>query len=355
MEHRKTAEAIDRNMRSLVRTAVARQYSRDRELWEPYGEPGYEKSLRDSEYHFAYLGEALRAGRVELFEDYVSWVRLLFDGLDFPPEVPEKTLRCMKRALEEVLAKGAGAALEYIDLGLAHLTRTAPDCVSFISEDSRMGAISSRYLAELLKSDSRGAEAVITEAIEEGVDIREIYLHVLQPCQWEIGRLWQTGSLSVAREHYCTAVTQQIISRLYPKLFSLSPERKGRVCVATAVGDELHELGIRMVSDFLEMAGWDTIYLGASTPAESVVQTCIDHGADLLGLSTTLSIHLGELRNLIDRVQEAEECRSTRIIVGGYPFNLVDDLWRSVGADGYAKDAAEAVSLAEELTASGPA
>lgn len=351
MDSQRAADAVEQAKDDLVRTAVARQYSKDPDLWEPYGDPGYRKSLRDSAYHFAYLGEALRSGRVELFEDYVSWVSVLFRGLGFPPEVPEKTLRCMKAAVEEVLEETAGSqTLEYIDRGLARLAVAEPDTGSYIAEDSKIGGTAARYLAELLRSDSRGAEAVISKAIEEGADIREIYLNVLQPCQREIGRLWQMGSLSVAGEHYCTAVTQRIISRLYPKLFSLSGGRVGKVCVATAVGDELHELGIRMVSDFLEMAGWDTVYLGANTPAESVVRTCIDRSADLLAISTTLTMHLAEVRDLIGRIREDGSCLSTKVMVGGYPFNLADDLWRSVGADGYAGDAAEAVRQAADLT-----
>ena len=80
-------------------------------------------------------------------------------------------------------------------------------------------------------------------------------------------RYWQMNRLTVAQEHYCTAATQMIMSQLYPYIFE--GERNGRVLVATCVAENLHEIGVRMVTDFFEMDGWDTFYLGANVPTAS--------------------------------------------------------------------------------------
>ena len=63
----------------------------------------------------------------------------------------------------------------------------------------------------------------------------------------------------MAQEHYCTAATQLIMSQLYPYIFTTG--KNGRVLVGTCVSGDLHEIGVRMVSDFFEMEGWDTFYL----------------------------------------------------------------------------------------------
>jgi methanogenic corrinoid protein MtbC1 len=115
------------------------------------------------------------------------------------------------------------------------------------------------------------------------------------------------------------------------------------------VGGELHEIGVRMVADFFEMEGWDTYYLGANTPTESVISTVEQRNPDILAISTTITMHVSEVAALIERVRANGAGSDVNILVGGYPFNTSANLWRQVGADSYAADAQEALQVAEEL------
>ena len=168
-----------------------------------------------------------------------------------------------------------------------------------------------------------------------------------QKSQYEIGRLWQTNEVSVAQEHYCTAATQLVMSQLYPYLFSA--QKNGQKMIATSIGGELHEIGMRMVADFFEMDGWDTYYIGANTPNESIIQTLEENQAQLLGISATLTPHVSAVENLISQIRSTEYGKNVKILVGGYPFNIAPSLWVDIGADGYGKDANEAVSIAKTL------
>ncbi|WP_051693996.1 cobalamin B12-binding domain-containing protein [Desulfohalovibrio reitneri] len=218
----------------------------------------------------------------------------------------------------------------------------------FIEPEGRLGELASGYLNRLLRGDRNGAASLVLEAVErDGVPVRDIYLGVFQPAQYEVGRLWQQNRISVAHEHFCTAAAQQIMSRLYPHIFSM--ERTGRTMVAACVGGELHELGMRMVADFFEMEGWDTYFLGASTPDEDVARAVAEREADLLGVSVTMSYHLHLARRLVSVVRDKPECGGVKVMVGGYPFLLDDELWKWTGADGWAPDAAKAVHEAERL------
>jgi methanogenic corrinoid protein MtbC1 len=344
-------DLIMERMDELVSTALRKQYSLESDIWNPMGSPGYRKSLRDSRYHFSYLAEALRVDSPDLFKDYVAWVRVLFAGLGFPHEVPANTLKCMLDSIREHLDPDTvSKASHYFETALEYLSNTSDTTESMIPTGTRTGRIASEYLALLLRNDSQVAEELILKSLDDGVSIADIYLDVLQPCQLEIGRLWQLNRISVAQEHYSTALTQRIISRLYPRIFSEAVPRIGRRAVAAAIGDELHEMGIRMVSDFLEMAGWDTLYLGANTPAEGISESCCDYNADLLCVSATISLHIGELKDLIEDVRRSKPGNWLKIMVGGYPFNLDPELWKRVGADGYARNAKEAVAVAMKLT-----
>ena len=100
------------------------------------------------------------------------------------------------------------------------------------------------------------------------------------------------------------------------------------------------------------MAGWDSYYLGANVPAADLLATLRAKRAAVLGISATLTRHLGEVATLVSKAR-AEVGSSLIILVGGYPFNVDRELWRRVGADGMASDASKAVETASALEDAG--
>jgi len=117
----------------------------------------------------------------------------------------------------------------------------------------------------------------------------------------------------------------------------------------TCVAGDLHEIGVRMVSDFFEVAGWNTFYLGADTPADSVVRILRERQADMLAISVTMTFHLRAVTELIGAVRASSACRRVKILVGGHPFNAFPDLPRRIGADASAVSAEESVAVAAQL------
>lgn len=204
-----------------------------------------------------------------------------------------------------------------------------------------------RYLQILLRKDADAAIVLLLNAVEDGLPLKELYLQVLQPAQYELGRLWQIGQISIAEEHYCTAATQQIMSRLYPQLFSTP--KNGKVLVATCIKGELHEIGMRMVADLFELDGWDTHFFSATTSHSTILQALTDNRADLLALSATLTCHVKHMQQLISTIHASTITPPPQIMVGGYPFNADPELWRRIGADGTARGAEEAVREGNRL------
>lgn len=231
--------------------------------------------------------------------------------------------------------------------------RPAPDSSTFLAgiPDPALAELARHYLASLLQGRRADACRAITEAAARGVDIRDLYLQVFQPVQYEVGRLWQANRISVAVEHFCTAVTQLAMSLLYPQIVS-SP-RTGYGMVGCCVGGELHELGMRMVSDFFEMDGWNTSFLGANTPDDAVAGHVAERAADLLCVSVTMTHNIHLVVRLIQAVRRRPECAKTKIMVGGFPFILNPALCGSVGADATAADAQAALKTGEKLVLQG--
>ncbi len=320
-----TSQALQANSEALSRAIVSRHYGLQPTEWQAYGDGGRQKSLRDTGYHLAYLSEAIAADAPALFTDYVAWVKALFAGLQLPADTLEKNLESTRFVAHAQLPPDMAALVEeYVALGLARLqdAPTAPPL--FVNEHLPLGGLAQEYLEALLRGDRQIASRLILAAVARGVAVKDIYLHVFQRTQYEIGRLWQINRISVAQEHFCTAATQLIMSQLYPHIFRT--ERVGRRLVATCVGGELHEMSVRMVADFFEMAGWDTYYLGANTPADSIVRTLEERRAHVLGISATITFHVSEVADLIARVRASEAGRHVKILVGGYPFKVSEDL-----------------------------
>lgn len=344
--------AIAAQREEIARIVVQRHFARHPPLAERYGPHGQMKCYQDTLYHLLYLSEAVANRAPMLFRDYVAWAKALLVGLGIPASDLVQHLRLLEQVLHEQHDLSVAiVASEYIEQTLDVFDTLPSEPPTFMRDDTPLHELGNAYLDKLLAYQRHDAMQLILDAVAGGTSVADVYLYVFQMVLREVGRLWQTNRASVALEHYCTAATQVVMARLSPQVFAA--ERVGRTIVTTCVGDELHEVGVRMVADFFEMAGWDALYLGANMPSESIVKTLVEQRADVLGVSVTLTAHLPTAIELIAAVRSHPDCMHVKVCVGGYPFNLTEDLWRKVGADGYGPDARTAVDICHQLVMRG--
>lgn len=327
---------------------TARHYEAQPDLAVRYGPTGRAKCLQDAEFHLSYLTDAVSVDLPSLFADYVAWAKVMLEGRGIPHEDLARSLEILRDVLvRELPVELAGLAGEYVAVGLRELPNQPAGISTGIGDDEPLAGLAHSYLQALLRGERHVASRLVLDAVEAGAGIRDVYIHVFQRTQHEVGCLWQTNRLSVAQEHYCTAATQLVMSQLYPYIFA--GPRNGHTMVATCVAGDFHEIGVRMVSDFFEMDGWDTFYLGANTPNASLLRTIEERGAEVLAISATMTFHLRAVRELIASLRDTAAGQRVKILVGGYPFNLAPDLWQVVGADAWGRDALESVAAADRL------
>lgn len=347
MHTRDISRAILTHRHQVVQAVITCQQRQQPDLSQRYDARDQRKTIEDTHHHLTYLSEAVAVDRPTLFADYMGWLRSVLGGYGVPEEDLRTNLDCLAAALQTHLPTAAHPIVEqYIQSARAQFEQPDHAQVSLLDPEAPYADLAQSYLNALMNGDRHRASRLILDAVEGGGSVRAMYMHVFQPVQHEVGRLWQINKISVAHEHFVTAATQLVMSQLYPRIFTI--DKSGNTLVATCVGGELHEIGIRMVADFFEMDGWDTFYLGANTPVESIVQTLIERHADVLAISATMLLHISEVEKLVAAVRQSA-ARHTRILVGGYPFNVAHDLWQQIGADGYAQDADTAIQLANEL------
>jgi methanogenic corrinoid protein MtbC1 len=289
--------------------------------------------------HLEALDCALTREAPELLADQLRWqrVRLEGAGADFGPD---DVAAAVREALATLL--DAAALEEVVDLQNA--AAVLGESGALTDALVELEGPAQDYLRAALQGRRDEAIGIVRDAILDDVDSAEIMLDILQPAQLELGRLWESGLISIAHEHYTTAITQACLSLLYPRML-LNRTLLGRSLVATGVGSEAHEIGIRMIADLMEQAGWRTTYLGADVPNADVIEQVALHRADVLAVSATMAGHVRGVRELISQLRADPRCHGVRVLVGGRPFTINPRLADSVGADGWAPGAREAIEL----------
>ena len=171
------------------------------------------------------------------------------------------------------------------------------------------------FLEGLLARDSARSRVAVQSALDDGIPIPDIYLEILEPALREVGHRWAIGMLNVAEEHYATAVARSILDGLSRRLTRVPKD--GRLAIVSGTPAELHELGTRIVADFLEADGWEVLQLGPGAPASDIAQLVESEQPDLVALSTATA---GVLHGVVEVFGAVAAVQPRPCIVAGGQF-----------------------------------
>ena len=348
MKRTQLKEFILNNRESLIEKIMEQQMKLMPELKDKYNSAMNEKSRSDISHNLNYLAQAVLVDEKSIFSNYYNWLYTVLKERGIGLELLRKHLLAIENVFKlEFNQKDFKLIKRFLDEAEQSLENPQIHYQSFIKEGNLMQQEAENYLSYLINMEKDKAVKYILNLVDNGTAVEDIYLKIFQPVQYEIGRLWQLNQISIAQEHYGTSVTQLAMSQLYPNIFTSF--QKGKKALTTCIGDELHELGIRMVADLLELNGWDTIHLGSNTPAPEILEIIEEKNIDVLAISATLPNQLEESKGLISAVREKDKLSQVKIMVGGRLFMQNNNLWQKIGADGFAIDAKEAVKVADSI------
>ena len=118
----------------------------------------------------------------------------------------------------------------------------------------------------------------------------------------------------------------------------------GRVVIGTVQGD-LHDIGKNLVGMMLEGAGFKVVDLGVNTDAPEIIEAAKKLNADVIGLSALLTTTMPFMKKIIGEIKK--QGMKTPVIIGGAPVS--QEFADMANADGYGKNAPEAVTLCNQL------
>lgn len=196
------------------------------------------------------------------------------------------------------------------------------------------------YNEAVFETDRNAAFAVVSNALAQGVTAEDIVFKVVIPAVEEMmSNITRDPDANLA-QHFMTAqiaaeVTEKMLAR-----FKHPPEIVGRMVIGTAAGD-LHSLGKRIVMGCLKALMVEVIDLGVNVPAERFVDEALAHDAQVIAISAMM-VHTATGEQGCRRVRQLLRERGLegcfRLVVGGAPYRFDPELYKTVGADGWAPD-----------------
>ena len=190
-------------------------------------------------------------------------------------------------------------------------------------------------------------KAAVEKAMNEGIGAAEIVEKGLASGVNEVGILFENGSLFLSHLVIAVDAMERGIRILEADLPATDSGRKPGVIVNGTVEGDAHDIGKIIVSGMLRASGFTVYDLGRNVPLQDFIDKAKETNADLISMSALTTISLNRQQELINMLKEQGLRDKVKVMVGGAP--ATQEWADRIGADCYAKNAAEAVEKVRRL------
>ncbi|WP_027287956.1 cobalamin B12-binding domain-containing protein [Rhodovibrio salinarum] len=299
---------------------------------------------RDVAWVLEHLSQAIALTDPILFHDHIAWAKSMMVARGLKRANLKRTLELIAEVLDEDLSPAIySSTITMIEDALQRLDTRTEEPPGVLNEPGLHADCARDYTEALLAGNAQAARRLVREKVRIGTPVADILLHVIEPAQVEVGRLWQINRIDVAQEHFATAVSQDLMSELTG---CVRTNGDSGTVVSACVEGELHDTGLQVVNALLQLNGWATHYLGANTPKLAIQMAVRRVQPEVLALSVTTPYLAWRLPDIIAGLRSDPMTAGVKVLVGGYPFHVSPSLAKWIGADGTARNAEDAVLLA---------
>ncbi len=197
--------------------------------------------------------------------------------------------------------------------------------------------------------DRATATRITQEAVAAGIDPRTI-LDAMTAAMEVVGARFSNNEIFVP-EMLISARAMKESTAIVEPILTASGIRPEHTAVIGTIHGDLHDIGKNLVSMMWKGANIEVVDLGPNVAADRFVDAVRKHNAGLVGVSALLTTTMVAMKDVVSAVRAAPDLRHVKIIVGGAPVTA--EFASSIGADGYAPDAASAVDAAKRLLVTG--
>jgi 5-methyltetrahydrofolate--homocysteine methyltransferase len=192
----------------------------------------------------------------------------------------------------------------------------------------------------LMAGDDQKITEEVAQAIEEGIPTTQILDDGLIAGMNLVGVRFRDHDMFLPEVLLSARAMTAGVAILKPLMIAEEVSSRGKVVLGSVQGD-LHDIGKNLVGIMLEGAGFEVVDLGIDVPAEKFIDAAIAEDASVIGLSSLLTTTMDIMKGVVNLVGERGLSDKVKVLVGGAP--LSEEFAQSIGAQGYAYDAANAV------------
>lgn len=211
--------------------------------------------------------------------------------------------------------------------------------------DSNLSDKAKELKAALMKGKKDSIIRVTNECLEVGEEASYLLNEVLIPGINEVGDLFEKGKYFLPQLIASAEAMKESIAILEPILQAGNDKKQMPVIVIATVAGDIHDIGKNLVALMLKNYGYQVIDLGKDVPRDVIIDTAIRENAEIIALSALMTTTMKEMDEVVKLAKEKQV--KAKIIIGGAV--ITQDYCDEISADGYAKDASEAVKVATRL------
>ena len=231
--------------------------------------------------------------------------------------------------------------------GTTAKTGTAGNAAKEATADNgpQINEMQDKLKTAVLKGNRNGIVKITKEALEIGEKPAELLNQVLLPAINQVGEFFDQGKYFLPQLIASAEAMKNSIEVLEPLLQTGGTGEEMPVVVIATVEGDIHDIGKNLVALMLKNHGFHVIDLGKDVPQAKILESAKEHHAEFIALSALMTTTMQRMREIVAAAKE--EGITAKIIIGGAV--ITQEYADEIGADGYSKDAADAVKLAKSL------
>lgn len=231
--------------------------------------------------------------------------------------------------------------------GTTAKTGTAGNAAKETTTDNgpQINEMQDKLKTAVLKGNRNGIVKITKEALESGEKPAELLNQVLLPAINQVGEFFDQGKYFLPQLIASAEAMKNSIEVLEPLLQTGGTGEEMPVVVIATVEGDIHDIGKNLVALMLKNHGFHVIDLGKDVPQAKILESAKEHHAEFIALSALMTTTMQRMREIVATAKE--EGITAKIIIGGAV--ITQEYADEIGADGYSKDAADAVKLAKSL------
>lgn len=199
---------------------------------------------------------------------------------------------------------------------------------------------------EVEKGHSESVGNLIEKALAQEISAEEILYQGLVGGMSIISEKFKNNECFIPEVLVAAKAMNAGLAILNPLLAEAKVRSEGKVVIGTVKGD-LHDIGKNIVAMMLQGAGFEVIDLGADVPKEKFLESVKNKHVDVVGMSALITTTMPYMKEVIEALKKEGLRDTVKVIIGGAPVN--QSYADTIGADGYAPDAASAADMTKGL------